>query len=160
KKGRVCGHAFSKTLKRNPSSGRSPLSLAVFQATLQLPQAFPKLLEGTPQSSSPFQAPHLLIQTASPRPVSRLLVFQNPQSCRFRGASKLPRQCAFRTLQICSYVPHRFSSAVRDSSIIETRKGRRKELKENGLPLPYRWQVRLDQLKNSLSGVFGGGDEQ
>jgi len=28
------------------------------------------------------------------------------------------------------------------------------------LALPYRWQVRLDRFKNSLRGVFGGGDEQ
>ena len=28
------------------------------------------------------------------------------------------------------------------------------------LALPYRWQARLDRFKNSLRGVFGGGDEQ
>jgi len=28
------------------------------------------------------------------------------------------------------------------------------------LALPYRWQVRLDQFKNSLRGIFGGGGEQ
>ena len=33
--------------------------------------------------------------------------------------------------------------------------------KEKALALPYRWQVRLEKLKNSLRGVFGGGgDEQ
>jgi rhomboid protease GluP len=28
------------------------------------------------------------------------------------------------------------------------------------LALPYRWQVRLDRWKNSLRGVFAGGDQQ
>ncbi|HJZ64515.1 MAG TPA: rhomboid family intramembrane serine protease [Candidatus Acidoferrum sp.] len=28
------------------------------------------------------------------------------------------------------------------------------------MALPYRWQVRLDQLRNSLRSIFGGGDEQ
>lgn len=28
------------------------------------------------------------------------------------------------------------------------------------LPLPYKWQWRIDKFKNSIRGFFGGGDEQ
>ena len=28
------------------------------------------------------------------------------------------------------------------------------------MPLPYRWQLRVDRLKNSLRGLFGGGEQQ
>lgn len=28
------------------------------------------------------------------------------------------------------------------------------------MALPYRWQVRLDKLRNSLRGIFGGSDQQ
>lgn len=36
----------------------------------------------------------------------------------------------------------------------------REEPQGGTLPLPYRWQWRIDRWKNTLRGIFGGGEEQ
>jgi len=56
-----------------------------------------------------------------------------------------------------------FASSNLNFGIIGTRKAGRKELttpKGVALALPYRWQMRLDRLKKSFGGVFGGDGEQ
>src|SRR5215469_1647597 len=125
----------------------------VLQASSPPRQASRTPRAGIVPCASPFPERHPLAQKPSGGSVLRPPASRSLRNCESVSASPLPRRCASRTLPIGSWCP---LAAPRHSARFLYYRNALSGSQGGRLPLPYRWQWRLERWKNALRGFFGG----